>query len=119
MARILIVDDDRTILELVGRALTADKHDVVRCEDGFDAIERLQAGPAAYDLLVSDLEMPGLDGIELARQAAEVAPELRILLMSGFVGGTEQVGALEFPVGFVSKPLSLRQIRAAVRSALA
>ena len=120
MARILLVDDDPTTLDLVGRALAADNHEVVRCLDGQDAIQQLQTGTAGIDLLLTDVEMPGLDGIELARQAASAAPGMRILLMSGFAGGTDQVGSLAFPVaGFISKPLSLDQIRAAVRSALA
>lgn len=120
MARILLVDDDPTTLDLVGRALAADNHDVIRCLDGQDAMHQLAAGPAAIDLLLSDVEMPSLDGIELARQVVSAAPHVRILLMSGFDGGAGQVGALEFPVaGFITKPLSLDQIRAAVRSALA
>lgn len=120
MARILLADDDPTALDLLGRALAGDGHVVVRCQDGNEAIQQLLDAPAAFDLLLSDVEMPGLDGIELARRAAEAAPRTRILLMSGFMGGTDRVEKLGIQVaGFVSKPLSLDQIRAAVRSALA
>lgn len=120
MARILLVDDDPTTLDLVGRALATDQHEVIRCLDGQEAIQKLKAEPTAIDLLLSDIEMPGLDGIELAKQIAGTAPHVRILLMSGFDNGTNQVGSLDFRVaGFVTKPLSLDQIRAAVRSALA
>lgn len=120
MARILLADDDPTALDLVARALTGDGHEVVRCQDGHEAVQQLLDAPATFDLLLSDVEMPGLDGIELARRAAEAAPRLRILLMSGFSGGNDRFERLGIPVaGFVSKPLSLEQIRAAVRSALA
>ena len=120
MARILLVDDDVTTLELVGRALVADSHKVTRCQDGHEALQQIQTASAEFDLLLTDVEMPGLDGIELARRVAEAAPHVRILLMSGFAGGQDQAGSLGIPVaGFVSKPLSLDQIRASVRSALA
>lgn len=120
MARILLADDDPTALDLVSRALSAEGHKIVRCADGQEALQHLVAAPGDFDLLVSDVEMPGLDGVELAKQAAVVKPGLRILLMSGFAGGTDHFASLNIPkVGFVSKPLTLEQIRSAVRSALA
>lgn len=120
MARILLVDDDSTTLELVARALVADSHQVTRCQDGQEALQQIEAASAEIDLLLTDVEMPGLDGIELARRVAVAAPHVRILLMSGFSGGTDQIESLGLPVaGFVSKPLSLDQIRTMVRSALA
>ena len=119
MARILLADDDPAALTLVGRALAAEGHQVVSCTDGHEAMQHLSAGPESFDLLVSDVEMPGMDGIELAQQAIAAAPRLRILLMSGFAGGTDRIASLKAPsVGFVSKPLSLDQIRGAVRKAL-
>ena len=120
MARILLADDDPTALDLVGRALASEGHAIARFTDGHEALQHLLAAPGDVDLLVSDVEMPGLDGIDLARQAAEAAPRLRILLMSGFAGGTDRISSLKNPhVQFVSKPLTLEQIRAAVRKALA
>ncbi len=120
MARILLVDDDPTTLDLVARALAADSHQVARCQDSHEALQQILAESAAFDLLLTDVEMPGLDGIELARRVAVAAPHVRILLMSGFTGSTEQIESLGIPVaGFVSKPLSLDQIRSTVRSALA
>jgi two-component system cell cycle response regulator CpdR len=119
MARILLADDDPTALDLVSRALTAEGHNVVCCCDGQEALQRLLAAPGEFALLLSDVEMPGLDGIELAKRARSAAPGLRILLMSGFSGGTGRIESLALPgVGFVTKPLSLEQIRASVRSAL-
>lgn len=120
MARILLVDDDPTTLDLVGRTLEAEGHEVIRCLDGQDAFQRLSAAPQSFDLLLTDMEMPGLDGIELASRTAAAAPQIRILLMSGFSSGNDAAEELGIPVaGFVSKPLSLDQMREAVRSALA
>lgn len=120
MARILLVDDDPATLDLIGRALSADGHDVIRCLNGQDALQQLGQAPASFELVLTDLEMPGLDGLELARRAAAAAPKIRILLMSGFVSGPDQITAQDVRIaGFVSKPLSLEQIRTAERSALA
>ena len=120
MARILLADDDPTALTLVGRALSSEGHQIVSCSDGPEALQHLSSAPESFDLLVSDLEMPGMDGVELAEQAVAAAPRLRILLMSGFAGWNERITSLKLPsASFVSKPLSLDQIRAAVRKALA
>lgn len=120
MARILLADDDPTTLDLIGRTLEAEGHEVIRCMDGNEALQRLGAAPQGFDLLITDLDMPGLNGIELASRAAAAAPQMRILLMSGFGGGTDPAEELGIPVaGFVSKPLSLDQMRDAVAAALA
>lgn len=119
MARILLADDDPTALTLVGRALSSEGHQIVSCSDGQEALQHLFSAPESFDLLVTDVEMPGMDGVELAQQAAVTAPRLRILLMSGFAGGNERIASLKLPsAGFVSKPATLDQIRTAVRKAL-
>jgi len=120
MARILLADDDPAIREMVARTLLGDGHSVTACADGHDALERLLATTDRFDLLLSDVEMPGLDGISLAERATAAGPHLRILLMSGFAGGPERARALtRAPVRFISKPFTLEQIRSAVRTALA
>lgn len=120
MARILLVDDDTTTLNMVGRALVSDGHQVIVCHEGQDALDRVSAAPAAFDLLVSDLQMPGLDGVALAARAVAAAPRLRIVLMSGFSGGIDRAHAIEgAAVRFLSKPFTLEQMRAQVRAALA
>lgn len=119
MVRILLADDDAATRDLFSRALTSDGHHIILTQDGQEAIERLLADPAAIDILISDVEMPGLDGIALAERALAAAPDLRVLLISGFEGGLDRAGSLPAErVRRLSKPLSLEQIRAEVRGLL-
>jgi CheY-like chemotaxis protein len=81
MARIIVVDDDRMLLKVVARALEAAGHSTLRCEDGRKAIECL--AHEEVDLLITDILMPELDGIEMIRSARELRPRLPILAISG------------------------------------
>ncbi|KAK0341294.1 hypothetical protein LTR94_026946, partial [Friedmanniomyces endolithicus] len=76
MARILLAEDDNSLRGFLTRALERADHEVVACENGDDAIDALDQGP--YDLLLTDIVMPGADGIEVARVAAARQPGLRI-----------------------------------------
>jgi two-component system, cell cycle response regulator CpdR len=119
MVRILLADDDAATRDLFSRALSSDGHQIVVTQDGQEAIDHLLADPASVDLLISDVEMPGLDGIALAERALAAAPGLRVLLISGFEGGLDRAGKLPGArVRKVSKPLTLEQIRAEVRGLL-
>lgn len=120
MARILLADDDAATRDLVKRALETDGHAVELTQDGVEALEKLNAAPDSIDLLVSDVHMPGLDGIDLARRAIDAAPRLKLLLMSGFAEELERARALASPrLNVIIKPFTLEQIRSAVRALLA
>ena len=109
MARILLADDDRGSLDLVGRALAMDGHIVTAAEDGTDAVAKLALGP--YDVLVADVQMPGLDGIALAQVALKHIPGLRLVMMSGFADVLEKARLLRAPaLRIVTKPFSIDQI---------
>lgn len=119
MARILLADDDETTRDLVRRALEADGHAVEMTQDGTEALERLAAAPANLDVLVSDVHMPGIDGIELARRAIEATPALKLLLMSGFAEELGRARALPTTsLAVITKPFTLEQMRSAVRDLL-
>jgi two-component system, cell cycle response regulator CpdR len=119
MARILLAEDTPATCELVRHALSSDGHEVVVAQDGIEALDRISATGEAYDLMISDVEMPGLDGIALIEKAFQVRPGLAVILMSGFSGGLERAEPLKSKVrGMLSKPFTLEQIRAAVRAAL-
>lgn len=116
MARILLADDDGATRELVARALTADGHTVDAVPDGAEALERL--GAHGYDLVVTDVQMPGLDGVTLAQHALR-SGGLRIVVMSGFVAELDRArGLAPGRIHTLSKPATLEQVRATVRAAL-
>jgi len=119
MARILLADDDAATRELVKRALESDGHSVQVTQDGSEALERVKTEGASFDLLVSDVEMPLLDGVALAESAYALQPKLRILLMSGFSDQLDRAKTLKGPkVGMLSKPFTLDQVRESVRKLL-
>lgn len=119
MARILLADDDKATRDLVKRALEADGHEVELTQDGGEALERLAEAATAPDILISDVHMPGIDGIEVARRAIETSPGLKLLLMSGFAEELERARALPTDsLAVLIKPFTLDQIRTAVRGLL-
>lgn len=118
MARILLAEDTPATCEMVRHALSADGHDVVATQDGVEALEHIEAG-ATVDLLISDIDMPGLDGVGLVEKALAARPGLKVILMSGFAGGLERAENLKARTGgILPKPFTLDQIRSAVRKAL-
>lgn len=118
MARILLADDDAAARDLVQRALTSEGHDVVSTHDGAEALEQLQGG-GRFDLLISDVQMPAVDGIELIEKALKIAPALRVILMSGFTDELDRAKHLKGKIAReISKPFTLEQVRTVVRSVL-
>ncbi|MBO6758201.1 MAG: response regulator [Roseibium sp.] len=120
MARILLTEDDEAVRSFVKRALELDGHSVDAVEDGGQAAEVLSREHGAFDLLLSDIKMPVMDGIALALQTARDYPEMPILLMTGFADQRERANGLDSLVhDVITKPFSLADIRGAVRNALA
>jgi CheY-like chemotaxis protein len=118
MARILLAEDDKATRDMVQRALATDGHAVTVTQDGAEALEKLQAAPP-FDLLVTDVQMPGLDGVALVEKGLAGNPKLRVVLMSGFADELGRAEHLEARISrIISKPFTLEQIRAAVKAAL-
>jgi two-component system, cell cycle response regulator CpdR len=119
MARILLADDDAATRELVKRALESEGHSVHVTQDGSEALDCVEgAGSQKFDVLVTDVEMPLLDGISLAQRALK-QPSLRVLLMSGFAEQLDRAKALKSSqVAVLSKPFTLEDMRASVRKLL-
>lgn len=119
MARILLSEDEEAVRAFVKRALELDGHEVTQAFDGADAFDKLVAADGAFDLLLTDIRMPMMDGIALALSAARDYPDLTILLMTGYADQRERAEGLDALIhDVVTKPFSLDQIRAAVADAL-
>ena len=120
MPRVLIADDEESMRMLVARAIAMDGHDIVTAEDGAEALEILIRENGAFDLLLTDIKMPVMDGIALALTVARDFPDLTILLMTGFADQRERAHGLNAIVhDVVTKPFSVADIRTAVADALA
>ncbi|RIK98841.1 MAG: response regulator [Proteobacteria bacterium] len=120
MARILIADDEDSMRRLVARALAMDGHETVTAEDGAEALDRLVSEAGQYDLLLTDIRMPVMDGIALALAVTRDFPEVTILLMTGFADQRERASNLDAIIhDVVVKPFSVADIRTAVADALA
>jgi len=119
MARILIAEDEEALRVLVARALSLDGHDVVTANDGAEALDLLTRERGAFELLLTDIRMPIMDGIALALAAARDHPGLGILLMTGYADQRERASGLDALIhDVVPKPFSLGTIRNAVNAAL-
>lgn len=120
MARVLIADDEESMRTLVARAIAMDGHDIVTAQDGAEALEILTQESGAFDLLLTDIQMPIMDGIALALSAARDFPKLTILLMTGFAHQRERASNLTaIAHDVITKPFSVADIRTAVADALA
>src|SRR5258708_27521991 len=110
LATLLVADDDPAVRQSLERALTREGDAVVLAPDGLAALERLQEG--GVDLVLSDLKMPGLTGLELLREAKAVAPDVDVILLTAFGTVEEAVpgmkdGATHFPTKpFHAPPLT-------------
>jgi len=119
MARILLADDEEPTRTLIARALAEDGHQVVTTADGVEALDRLAKDGGRFDLLLTDVKMPVMDGIALALAAARDHPNLVILLMTGYADQRERAHGLDALIhDVVAKPFSNQEIRAAVKEAL-
>lgn len=120
MSRVLIVDDEESMRLLVARAIAMDGHDIATAGDGTEALEVLVGTDSPFDLMLTDIQMPVMDGIALALAAARYFPDLPILLMTGYAEQRERASGLNAIVhDVISKPFSVADIRTAVADALA
>jgi two-component system, cell cycle response regulator CpdR len=119
MARILLAEDDEALRALCARALRTDGHEVATACDGADALEVIARADASFDLLLTDIRMPVMDGIALALAAARDYPTLTILLMTGYADQRERAHGLDAIIhDVIAKPFSVSTLRGAVTEAL-
>jgi excisionase family DNA binding protein len=115
--RVLVVDDEASIRELLSKTLALAEYEVDTAPDGRTAIERLRLGQ--YDLLIADLKMPGLDGLSLIREAKRFKVDLPVIIITGFSTESSAIEAVNLGVaGYLTKPFRVPQVLAAAAKAL-
>jgi two-component system, cell cycle response regulator CpdR len=120
MAKILIAEDEEALRAMCARGLTMSGHEVMTACDGGEAFDLLKREAGRFDLLLTDIRMPIMDGIALALAAARDFPELVILLMTGYADQRERAQGLDALIhDVIAKPFTLAVLRAAVDEALA
>ena len=115
MSRILVVDDEEPLRTLVARGLTLDGHFCMTAADGAEALDTLIAEGGHFDLLLTDIRMPLMDGIALALAAKQAFPDLPIMLMTGYAEQRERARSLDAIVEEVmTKPFTIAELRSTV-----
>jgi excisionase family DNA binding protein len=116
-ARVLVADDEPSIRELLSKTLGLAEYDVTTAADGRSAMEYLRN--AAYDLLITDVRMPGVDGLTLIREAKRMKPGLPVIIITGFSNESTAIDAVNLGVaGYLTKPFRVPQVLAAAARAL-
>lgn len=114
---VLVVDDDAAVRELLAKALTGAGYQVDLAVDGPSALVRL--GEKAYDLMITDLKMPGLDGLSVIREARRTCPSLPVIVITGYSSEATAIEAIDLGVaGYLTKPFRVPRILAAAARAL-
>ena len=115
--RVLVVDDEATIRDLLSKTLALAEYDVDMAPDGRTALERLRVIP--YDLLITDLKMPGVDGLTVIREARRLKADLPVIIITGFSNEASAIEAVNLGVsGYLTKPFRVPRVLAAASKAL-
>jgi excisionase family DNA binding protein len=115
--RVLVVDDEPSIRDLLSKTLALAEYDVDTAPDGTTALDRMRA--YNYDLLIADLKMPGMDGLTLIRQAKRIKADLPVIIITGFSTESSAIEAVNLGVaGYLTKPFRVPQVLAAASKAL-
>jgi excisionase family DNA binding protein len=116
-ARVLVVDDEAAIRDMLSKALSLAEYEVETAPDGRTAIDRLRA--VQYDLLVTDLRMPGIDGLTVIREARRLRPDLPVVIITGYSSEASAIEAIDLGVsGYLTKPFRVPKVLAAAAKAL-
>ncbi|GJL85060.1 MAG: transcriptional regulator [Micavibrio sp.] len=118
MPHILLAEDDDSMREFLEMALKKAGHDVTATADGLEALAALDKDDS-YDLLLTDIVMPGMDGIELSQTAAKKRPDLKVMFITGFTGIAKSHSVANDKAHIVSKPFHLNDLVEQVETLLA
>jgi excisionase family DNA binding protein len=117
--RVLVVDDEASIRDLLAKTLALAEYDVDTAGDGAAALDRLRERRGSYDLMIADLRMPGMDGLTLIREVKQINANLPIIIITGFSTESSAIEAVNLGVaGYLTKPFRVPQVLAAAAKAL-
>jgi two-component system cell cycle sensor histidine kinase/response regulator CckA len=116
--RVLVVDDDNPARQTIARMLEAGGFSVVQAASGPEALERLAAGSEDIDIVLSDVTMPGMTGIDLSYQIRNLYPDMPFAIVSGDVSDLERSIIGRSAVPFIKKPFRAESLYSAVREAI-
>ena len=117
--RVLVVDDEASIRDLLSKTLALAEYDVDTASDGASALERLRERRGAYDLMIADLRMPGMDGLTLIKEVKQINANLPVIIITGFSTESSAIEAVNLGVaGYLTKPFRVPQVLAAAAKAL-
>src|SRR6476646_7959438 len=115
--RVLVVDDEASIRDLLSKTLALAEYDVDLAPDGRTALERLRIIP--YDLLITDLKMPGVDGLAVIREARRLKADIPVIIITGFSTEASAIEAVNLGVsGYLTKPFRVPRVLAVAAKAL-
>jgi excisionase family DNA binding protein len=115
--RVLVVDDEASIRDLLSKTLALAEYDVDLAPDGRTALDRLRVVP--YDLLITDLKMPGVDGITVIREGRRLRPDIPVVIITGYSTEASAIEAINLGVsGYLTKPFRVPRVLAAAAKAL-
>ena len=116
-ARVLVVDDEETIRELLVKTLALAEYEVDVVPDGRTAVDRMRIIP--YDLLITDLRMPGLDGLTVIREARRLKADIPVIILTAYSSEASAIEAINIGVqGYLTKPFRVPRVLAAAAKAL-
>ena len=117
--RILFVDDEETVAEIGEHLLSHLGYQVTVSMSSLDALTLFRADPEAFDLVITDMTMPGMTGDELAKELLRICPDIPVILCTGFATKTEEEKAADLGIrAVVSKPIVLKKIAGVIRKVL-
>jgi excisionase family DNA binding protein len=115
--RVLVVDDEASIRDLLAKTLALAEYDVDVAPDGRAALDRMRMYP--YDLLIADLKMPGMDGLAVIREAKRYKTDLPVIVITGFSTESSAIEAINLGVsGYLTKPFRVPEVLKQAEKAL-
>ena len=111
---VLVVDDETAVRRFAARVLQRDGYEVLEAADGHEALEMLRAGQVVVDLIVSDIVMPRVNGVELMQSVAESHPLVPVVLMSGYATAALSELGIATPCSILPKPFPAERLLAEV-----